>query len=211
MLIDICKSMYQDIAECFGYSVTEKEFYAIHGSEMDIMREIRHDVEQFSNKYQNGAPYDRAIIKMASRLAQPPGVVIKNCGCDYIREASEWIERDHEKKLIEAVNVYVQEHRAEYAEWLKFATEKSNMPMIGQICQDYLAGAMTYGCKMDAYPQLRDEECWLMDACAAGDGWAAFTQACLCYFGAIRWKVAVECYDKTRELLKIGTANDEGE
>ena len=94
---------------------------------------------------------------------------------------------------------------------VKKALQKSNMPMIGQIGQNYLAGDMTYGCKRDTYPQLRDEECWLMDACATGDGWAAFTQACLCYLGGVRWKVAVECYDKTRELLKIGTANDEGE
>lgn len=111
-------------------------------------------------------------------------------------------------KLIEAVNAYVQEHRAEYAEWLKIATENSNMPMIDQIGQNYLAGAMTYGCKRDTYPQLRDEECWLMDACATGDGWAAFTQACLCYLGGVRWKVAVDRYDKTRDLLKIDIADD---
>ena len=75
--------------------------------------------------------------------------------------------------------------------------------MIGQIGRDYLAGNMSYGCKRDKYPQLRDEEYWLMDAWRSGDGWAAFTQACLCYYGGVRWKEAVECYDKARELLKI--------
>ena len=93
VLIDTCKSMYQDIAGCFGYSVTEDEFYTKHGSKMDIMREIRQDVEQFSNKYQNGDPCHRATIRTAFQLAQPPGVVIKNCGRDYIREASDWLEK----------------------------------------------------------------------------------------------------------------------
>lgn len=102
---------------------------------------------------------------------------------------------------MESVNAYVNEHRHEYAEWLQTAAEKSKIPMIGQIGQDYLAGNMTYGCKKDTYPQLRAEESWLMDAGAAGDGWAAFTQACLCYFGAVRLKVAIECYEKAKELL----------
>ena len=201
LLIDTCKSMCKDIAGRFGYSITDEEFLAIHGFEMNIMREIRQDLEGFNKKYQDGDPEHRAIIRRALSLAQSPGEVIKNCGRDYIRAASNWLESDYEEKLMQSVNAYVNEHSHGYTEWLQIATEKSKMPMIGQIGHDYLVGNMTYGCKRDTYPQLRYEESWLMDAWAKGDGWAAFTHACLCYFGAVRWKVAVECYGKASELL----------
>lgn len=198
MLIDVCKNMYHDIADCFGYSIADEDFYGKYGFELNIMREIRQDVELFKKKYQ-----DRTIVRRAIQMAQPPEVVIKTCGQNYIGDVSNRFENDCEKKLMDVVNAYAKEHSNEYSEWLQLVTERSKLPMIGQIGRDYLAGNMTYGCKRDKYPQLRDEEYWLMDAWRSGDGWAAFTQACLCYYGGVRWKEAVECYDKARELLKI--------
>lgn len=99
------------------------------------------------------------------------------------------------------VNAYVDEHSHEYAEWLQTAVEKGKIPMISQIGEDYLAGNMTYGSKTDTYPQLRDEESCSMDAWASGDDRTAFTHTGLCYFGVLRWKVAVEYYKKTKELM----------
>lgn len=198
VLIETCKSMWQDIAECFGYNVAEEEYFYKYGLDLDIMREIRENVEKFISSHK-----DRALVRRALRLAEYPQQVIKNCGCDYIGDFSRCFEKDCETKLMQSVNAYVKEHSDEYVEWLQIATEKSQMLMIGQIGQDFLAGNMTYGCKRDTYSHLIDEESWLMDAWATGDGWASFTQACLCYFGAVRWKVAVECYEKTNELLRI--------
>ena len=190
--------MCHDIADCFGYSIADEEFYDIYGFEIKIMREIRQDVRLIKEKYQ-----DRAIVRKAFQMAQSPEMVIKTCGHDYIRDISNLLQSDCEKKLVDFVNDYVKEHSNEYTAWLQSAIERSKLPMIAQVGHDYLAGNITYGCKRDTYPQLRDEESWLMDAGAAGDGWAAFTQACLCYYGGVRWKAAVECYDKARVLLNF--------
>ena len=114
MLIDVCKNMYHDIADCFGYSIADEDFYGKYGFELNIMREIRQDVELFKKKYQ-----DRTIVRMAIQMAQPPEVVIKTCGQNYIGDVSNRFENDCEKKLMDVVNAYVKEHSNEYSEYQK--------------------------------------------------------------------------------------------
>ena len=203
-MVEICKSMWMDIGKCFGYIDSEykrydDEFFCKYGKNMEVMRKIRQDVQQILLPAEK--PEARAFNRFAMNFAQPPMYVIRFCGNRYVHDFVDWFEHKVETELIEYVIKFAKKHRKEYAEWLKMVTKKSKMPMIGQIGRDFLESDMEYGCKRDTYPRLREEEYWLMNAWKAGDGWAAFTHGCLCYYGAVRWKVAVECYDKAKELL----------
>lgn len=214
-LIEECERMLREIGQCFGVEYvaeecpresfdTDEEYFAVFGKiDIDnpqILRLIWEEPERFKKfKY-------RAILRLI-RLRDPREAV-KYLGYGYISSLKMKYEKRAEEKMIEMAHCYAKEHSDEYAIWAKQVEAKSKMSMIGQIGHDFLEEDMFYGCKRETYPKLLEEEYWLDGEMKSGDAWAAFTQGCLCYYGAVRWKEAVECYGNFCEMMGIITEQD---
>lgn len=75
-----------------------------------------------------------------------------------------------------------------YEEWLDKAVQDSGHDMIGRMGREYIAGTFAEEGAKNRDCKLKKETKWLNKAIEAGDGWAAFTKANICYYGYGRWK-----------------------
>lgn len=76
----------------------------------------------------------------------------------------------------------------QYGKWLDKAVQDSGLEMIGSMGGEYIAGVFAEEGKKNQDCKLKKEIKWLNKAIEAGDGWAAFTKANICYYGYGRWK-----------------------
>ena len=75
-----------------------------------------------------------------------------------------------------------------YEEWLDKAVQDSGLEVIRRMGREYVAGTFAEEGAKNRDCKLKKEIKWLNKAIEAGDGWAAFTKANICYYGYGRWK-----------------------
>lgn len=99
--------------------------------------------------------------------------------------------KDEEKSLSyyqKAKDTWAGDLSRQYEKWLDKAVQDSGLEMIGRMGREYIAGTFAEEGKKNRDCKLKKEIKWLNKAIEAGDGWAAFTKANICYYGYGRWK-----------------------